>query len=486
MPKGVSAVFCSLLTAVFASAASADAPEETALDRYVAAPDPSYRYEPVSTKAGDAYTANVLEMTSQQWRTADEVDRPIWKHWLTIVRPEHVTTHTGLLVISGGSNEKPPPKINALLTQLALATNSVVIEVRMVPNEPLVFAGDGRKLTEDAITAFSWEKFLTTGDETWPLRLPMTKSVVRAMDTITSFCASSAGGGLSVDKLVVGGASKRGWTAWTVAAVDNRVVAIIPVVIDLLNLEPSFDHHYRSYGFWAPAIAEFERAGIMRWAHTPQFEALIRIEDPYSYRERLTMPKLIVNAAGDQYFLPDSSQFYFTGLKGENYLRYLPNTDHSLKGEYVDAAEGALTFYQSILSNTPRPSFSWNFADDGSIRVKTESRPTAVTLWQATNTRARDFRLATIGGAYTSSNLTDQGDGLFIGKVPDPKQGWTAFFVEMTFPTGGPYSYKFSTGVRVVPDRLPFGPPPEEEGAESGGSPREPWPEQPAPAVERR
>jgi PhoPQ-activated pathogenicity-related protein len=202
MPKGLSAVFCSLMTAVFASAASAEDREQTALDRYVAAPDPSYRYEPVSTKAGDAYTANVLEITSQQWRTADEVDRPIWKLWLTIVRPEHVTTHTGLLVISGGSNEKPPPKINALLTRLALATNSVMSEVRMVPNEPLVFAGDGRKLTEDAITAFSWEKFLTTGDETWPLRLPMTKSVVRAMDIITSFCVSPAGGGLSVDKFV--------------------------------------------------------------------------------------------------------------------------------------------------------------------------------------------------------------------------------------------------------------------------------------------
>jgi PhoPQ-activated pathogenicity-related protein len=167
-----------------------------------------------------------------------------------------------------------------LLTQLALATNSVVSEVRMVPNEPLMFTGDGRKLTEDAITAFSWEKFLTSGNETWPLRLPMTKSVVRAMDTITAFCASPAGGGRSVLKFVVGGASKRGWTAWTTAAVDSRVVAIIPVVIDLLNLEPSFDHHYRSYGFWAPAIAEFERAGIMRWAHTPQFEALIGIEDP--------------------------------------------------------------------------------------------------------------------------------------------------------------------------------------------------------------
>jgi PhoPQ-activated pathogenicity-related protein len=464
MRKVIAAVIGVLSSSIFAWAGPARGSEETALDRYVAAPDPTYHFEPINTVVGDGYTADLLEMTSQQWRTAAEVDRPVWKHWLTIVRPQTVTTSTGFLIISGGSNEKPPPKINSLLTQLALATNSVVSEVRMVPNQPLVFNGNGQKLTEDAITAFSWEKFLTSGDETWPLRLPMTKSVVRAMDTITSFCASPAGGGLAVGKFVLGGASKRGWTAWTAAAVDSRVVAIIPVVIDLLNLEASFAHHYRSYGFWAPAIGEFERAGIMRWAGTPQFAALIHIEDPYSYRDRLTMPKFIVNAAGDQYFVPDSSQFYFTGLRGENYLRYLPNTDHSLKGEYVDAAESAVSFYQSILSDTPRPSFSWNFADDGSIRVKTESKPIAVRLWQAQNPSARDFRLATIGAAYTSSKLADQGDGLYIGKAPEPKQGWAAYFVEMTFPTDGPYSYKFTTGVRVTPDRLPFGPPPENDG----------------------
>jgi hypothetical protein len=64
MPKGLGAV-CGLLTAVFASTASADGRIETALDRYVVAPDPSYRYELISTESGDADTANVLEMTSQ-------------------------------------------------------------------------------------------------------------------------------------------------------------------------------------------------------------------------------------------------------------------------------------------------------------------------------------------------------------------------------------------------------------------------------------
>src|SRR5215468_3564843 len=372
-----------LLAAVLLSTIPAHSREQTALDRYVATPDASYHYQLLNSVAGDGYTAYVLELTSQRWRTADEVDRPIWTHWLTIVRPEHLETSTSLLIVSGASNEKPPPQINPVLAQIAVTTSSVVSEIRMIPNQPLVFTGDGNKRTEDAITAYTWEKFLTTGDETWPLRLPMTKSVVRAMDTISSFCATPEGGEVSVDKFVLGGASKRGWTAWTVAAVDNRIAAIIPAVIDLLNLKPSFDHHYRSYGFWAPAIAEFERTGIMRWAHTPQFEPLMRIEDPYSYRDRLRMPKYIVNSAGDQYFLPDSSQFYFSGLRGEKYLRYVANTDHSLKGSYQDAAESAFAFYQAILTNSPRPEFAWSFEDDGSIRVKTETRPDIVALRQA-------------------------------------------------------------------------------------------------------
>ena len=73
----------------------------------------------------------------------------------------------------------------------------------------------------------------------------------------------------------------------------------------------------------------------------------------------IAAPKLIVNSTGDQYFLPDSPQFYFEGLRGEKYLRYVPNTDHSLRGSYQDAAESALAFYQSILTNTPRPRFAW-------------------------------------------------------------------------------------------------------------------------------
>lgn len=457
MPKAtLAAIFASVLALV--PTPSAVAYGETALDRYVAATDPAYRYELVTTIPGDGYTAHVLDMTSQQWRSAREVDKPLWRHWLTIVRPERVDTRIGVLVIGGGSTaSRPPARINPLLTSLAVMTRSVVSEVRMVPNQPLTFAEEEMPRSEDAIIAYSWEKYLRTGDETWPLRLPMTKSAVRAMDAVTAFCASPQGGATVVDRFVVGGRSKRGWTAWTTAAVDKRVVAIVPMVIDMLNIEPSIEHHYRAYGRWASALGPYQEAGLMQWLGTAQSRELLAIEDPYAYRDRLTMPKMIVNSTGDQYFLPDSSQFYIDGLQGETYLRYVPNTDHSLRGS--DAAESSLAFYQSIIAGLERPRFEWSFEKNGSIRLRTQTEPTVVRLWQAANLTARDFRLETIGPAVRSSVLNDEGDGVYTGKVATPAQGWVAFFLEMTYPNELGNSFKFTTGVRVVPDVLPFEPP---------------------------
>src|SRR5438128_367269 len=443
--------------------------EVTALDRYVVAPDPSYRYELIETIPGDGYATHVLEMTSQRWRDESEVDRPLWKHWLTIIEPEQVGAGTALLIVGGGSNErKPPARANPLLAMVAVTTRSVIAELRMVPNQPLIFVGETQPRSEDAIIAYSWDKYLRTGDEAWPLRLPMTKSVVRAMDTITAFCRSGAGRGIGVDSFVVAGASKRGWTAWTAAAVDQRVIAVAPVVIDLLRVEESFEHHYRAYGFWAPAIAAYQASDIMRWAGTTELAALLKIEDPYAYRDRLTMPKFMINSAGDQYFLPDSSQFYFNALAGERYLRYVPNTDHSLKGS--DAPESAFAFYEAIVAGRPRPKFSWSFEPDGSIQVKAETLPSAAVLWQAANPIARDFRLEAIGPAYRSSALEEHGNGVYIAKSPQPAQGWVAYFIELTFPSGGLYPFKFTTGVRVAPDVLPFGPPPEMVSSQNSGS----------------
>ena len=451
-----------LLAASVPFAGQAPAPStardsRTPLDKYVAAPDPAFSWSVSKTQPGDGVTVTLIDLTSQKWLTDQEVENPIWRHWLTVVTPQTVTSDVALLFISGGRNDRQPPAAAPpWLVEAARDTGTVAAELRMVPNQPVVFKDDPahKPRTEDDFIAYTWDHFLRTGEDRWLARLPMTKSAVRAMDAVTAFEASAGGGNHRVGRFVVSGASKRGWTTWTTAATDTRVVAIAPAVIDLLNVEPSFAHHYRAYGAWSDAVKDYEQQGIMDWLGTPPFRALLKIEEPYEYRDRLTMPKLLVNASGDQFFLPDSSQFYFDDLRGEKHLRYVPNTNHGL--EKSDAIETVEAFYASVVKGAKRPEFSWTFEKDGAIKVVARDRPDQVLLWQATNPGARNFRLDVIGPAYASAALAPSGPNTWVARVPAPAKGWTAFFVELTYPTGGRYPLKFTTAVRVVPDTLPF------------------------------
>jgi PhoPQ-activated pathogenicity-related protein len=445
-----------LLAAVlfFAPAAPAAAPVKTPLDDYVAKPNPAFAWKVVKTLPGDGYTTFVVDLKSQSWRSAPDVNRSLWQHWLVVVKPQEVRHDTALLIIGGGKNGSPAPgKPSARAVEYARATHSVVAELGMVPNQPLVFNNDGKPRSEDDLLAYGWVKFMDTQDPTWIARLPMVKSAVRAMDVVTALLASEAGGKLAVDKFVVLGGSKRGWTTWLTGEVDRRVVAIIPAVIDVVNVRACSINHFCAYGFWAPAIGDYTRHKIHDRMDTPEYAALMRIEDPYSYRDRLTLPKFVVNAAGDQYFPPDSSKFYFDDLPGEKYLRYVPNADHSLRNS--DAQDSILAFYQSVLNKKERPKFTWERLPDQSIRVKAAGKPLAVHLWQATNPKARDFRLMTLGPAYKQTRLEADGDGVYTARVPKPASGWTAFFVELVFDSGAKVPFKFTTPVSIVPDVLP-------------------------------
>src|SRR5262249_13653878 len=156
--------------------------QETALDRYIAKPDSAYSWKLACTAQGAGYKAFVLELTSQTWRSAAEVDRPVWKHWLTIVRPDAVTTSKALLFIGGGNNNGPQPKEpSERLVTFATETGSVVAELGMVPNQPLFFIDSKDKgRSEDDLIAYSRVKQIQTGDDTWLVRLAMVKSGVRA------------------------------------------------------------------------------------------------------------------------------------------------------------------------------------------------------------------------------------------------------------------------------------------------------------------
>jgi PhoPQ-activated pathogenicity-related protein len=430
-------------------------PAETGLDRYVRAPDDSYAWQVVSAQEAPGMKTFVVDMVSQTWRTADEVDRTQWRHWVTLAVPEVLRSRIGLLFLGGGRNGGDPPAgPSEMLQTIARATGTMVAELRMVPNQPLVFHQDGRPRFEDDLIGYTWDQFLRTGDAAWPARNPMVKSAVRAMDTMTAVAASAAGGGRTVDRFVVTGGSKRGWTAWLTGAVDHRVVGIVPIVIDVLNIDASMRHHFAAYGFWAPAIGDYVEHRIMQQLDHPRLQDLYDLVDPYRYRHRLMMPKLILNATGDQFFLPDSSRFYWDDLPGPKYLRYVPNSDHGL-GD-TDAIESLTAFYTMILDGRKGPRYTWSRPADGTLHVRAEDTPREVRLWQATNPAARDFRVETLGRAFTSTVLPPRADGLYVAAVEPPAAGWTAFFVELTYDVGADTPLKLTTAVSITPDILPY------------------------------
>ena len=97
-------------------------------------------------------------------------------------------------------------------------------------------------------------------------------------------------------------------------------MGIAPVVIDMLNVYPSFKHHWRVYGDWSPAINDYIHHGIMDYMGSNEYERLTDIVEPYSYRKILKLPKYIVNASSDEFFVTDSWKFYWDDLIGKNIL----------------------------------------------------------------------------------------------------------------------------------------------------------------------
>src|SRR5438874_1787212 len=192
------------------------------LEDYVAKPDTNYAWSLVTNREVAGVSSSQLKLTSQHWRESN------WTHHIQVVRPEKMRhAEIGFLFITGDGDGHGSIEMLKVLADRAGAVAAVVTKV---PNQPLY---GGKK--EDALIAYTFDQYLKTGDQTWPLLFPMVKSAVRAMDAVQEFAQKSSN--QKIDGFVVGGASKRGWTTWLTGAVDPRIKGIAPMVIDMLNMK---------------------------------------------------------------------------------------------------------------------------------------------------------------------------------------------------------------------------------------------------------
>ena len=399
-----------------------------ALFRYVAQDEKVFEWKLNGRQELEQGTIYDLNLTSQQWQGI------VWKHALTVCEPKQLRypKHV-LLFVTGGSNGNRPDR-GDLERGIALATlcGARVATIHHVPNQPLF---DGRK--EDDLITDSWLRFLETGDETWPLLFPMVKSAVKAMDAIEELAKQEWE--TNLDGFVVTGASKRGWTSWLTAVADERILATAPIVIDVLNFRPQMKHQLASWGKYSEQIIDYSSKGlIVEGKETPREKQLRRMMDPYTYRQRLELPKLLVNGTNDRYWVCDAMKLYWNDLIGPKYVLQVPNAGHGLDGGRELALSTIAAFFQHNASATPLPELTWQRTVDEAaitLRVTASKQPQAAKLWLA-RSDTKDFREA----KWESQPLTGEAK-TFVAELAKPDSGHVAHFGELQFQINGvPYS----------------------------------------------
>ncbi|MFP3902844.1 MAG: PhoPQ-activated pathogenicity-related family protein [Armatimonadota bacterium] len=397
---------------------------------YVNAPDPAYEWE-MSEQAMLPTGAQVqkLSLTSQVWQGLT------WTHRVQVVTPPQMNnSKTAIMLITGGS---PGQGDLMSLSLVANAASAPLVILGDIPNQPLF---DGR--TEDEIIAYTFQKYLETGDETWPLLFPMTKAAVQCMRAIEEYTASWQ---QPVENFYVTGASKRGWTTWFTAEVaPEQVVGIAPMVYDNLNLPAQMEHQLEAWGDYSQMIDEYTELGLPDLIQTEKGAELGAWVDPYTYTERATMPKLVISGTNDQYWPLDAASFYFDELPDPKYLLYVPNSGHGLE-DLPRVLNTQVAFYLVCTGALPTPQITWEFEEAESLQLRMSADPTPsnVQIWTA-HSETRDFREAE--WSSTDATTTDSG---WTGQVEYPDEGYTAIFGEIVYDVNGRPAY-LSTSVKII------------------------------------
>lgn len=282
---------------------------QTELQFYVQEADPAYAVQTTSSS-----TAKIeAKLTSQKWKDS------VWTHDLQIVNPKKpADSDAAILVITGDRVDKADgPYAQSLADRSGLR----VVTVFNVPNQPLW------NLREDELIAYTFAKYLENQSADWPLLFPMTKAASKAMDAAQTLTQSSK----PINRFIVTGASKRGWTTWLAASLqDPRIVGMMPMVFDNLRFEEQLPHQKAVWGEYSAMIGDYTELGMVKAMETPEGQRLLRLVDPFYYLPRITIPTLVVNGTNDPYWTVDALRLYWADLKQPKTALLVPNKGHDI------------------------------------------------------------------------------------------------------------------------------------------------------------
>ncbi len=376
-------------------------------------------------KLGTGYR---FQFTSQTWK-----DR-MWTHDLRLFVPQDAEGDIPVfMVVIGGEGSWKPMKMTAQFTE---GTGYALALLGNVPRQPM-FSG----LQEDNLIAHTFVEYLDTGDTSWPLLFPMTRSVVRAMDALDGFAKE-----ISVDSFheyVVGGASKRGWTAWLTGAVDERVSGMIPMVYDNLNVPKQMQNQLDMWGKYSDKIKPYTKRNIPERLNSERGRKLVELVDPYSYRDRYEVPTLMISGTNDPFWPVNSVNVFLDELQHDVHQLYIPNAGHGVGEEFFNVANTIKAFLLYANGDVPFPVVRAEAKrKEDQVRItwssKRESTPDQVSLWVARND-STDYRRA----EWKRKKLNPETESHVI---PLTSSSHLACFLRFSFTLDGP-SFQLSSRV---------------------------------------
>jgi len=237
-------------------------------------------------------------------------------------------------------------------------------------------------------------------------------------------------------------------------------------------------------------------------------------EDPYYFFSRLTMPKLIVNAAMDEFQQPDDTHYWWSDLPEPKHFIMTPNAEHSEATGILEIVPAICAWYNKHLNNEVVPSFTWTINNSTGEIVATLDEHGIVydaNVYYAyscgTNANdginRRDYRIASLDnpcncGVYSDgycANLKSwwqrktleptmvRGHRTYSAKLDQPTDGrYMAFFIDIKyrrnlqdvydpqaeqeelertkthgfFPHDLAFRLEFTTEVSILPDTFPY------------------------------
>jgi PhoPQ-activated pathogenicity-related protein len=353
----------------------------------------------------------------------------IWRHEIRRFDPPEVAAADTCYVELTGDDAGAPD--DAYGQALANALKLPVYFVFGIPNQPLF------GMREDDLIAHTFEEYVASGDPEWPLLVPMVRSASCAIDVIGEWSFER------YRKYVVGGASKRAWTSWLVAQIDDpRVVGIVPVVFDHLHMSAQIENQNRVWGALSPMLEDYTRRRLHELASVPEGEALVKFVDPWTGLRVQRAPALVVSGANDPYWTVDATRVFYGGLPRGSALQVVGNMGHSIGSwDYRLSTVGSFCARCAGVGVFPTVQFELEDRAEGlAIRGQSDLVPDSVRVW----------------GGVSESKIFAQSeffvDKLSLAEVMIPRRGGYAQAVFMEFEFGSDFGpVRVTSPAGIVP-----------------------------------